>query len=302
MQIPMAVAILTTMLNGDGFTAGELAARFEISQRSVYRYLDALTEAGVPMISQKGRNGGWKIDSNYRLSSTYFTKEEYGRLLFSLQSNPISDHLTSNLIAKLGSLSHGVTNSFVLQSDQLVVDATVADDLRERINSVKQAISEKRVLAIEYHSKEGVTEREVEPHCLVLKDGAWYAYCFCKLRKDFRYFKVSRITSIRDVGRYFKARPFTVDSDKLGTDVLRGRETIEMILTVKKSALAKVEEWLGVSKVAKIGDEYMAKAQVPFDDFTVDKVLSCGEGVVVETPSVLKEAVKHRCAQIAANY
>ena len=123
---------------------------------------------------------------------------------------------------------------------------------------------------IEYHSKAGaVTSRTVEPYCLILKDGSWYVYCFCRLRKGGlyctdmlykliyflcgdRYFKVSDGQTYR--WRKFTPREFEVDSSVIESDVLRGKEICEVILSLEHKALSACEEWLGMGRVAKVGD------------------------------------------------
>ena len=92
MQIPVLVGMLSTLLSSDDLVrAADLAKKFEISTRSVYRYMDMLSEGGVPIESCLGRGGGWRIVENYKLKATYFTEAEYNRLLFSLQSFSLQD-------------------------------------------------------------------------------------------------------------------------------------------------------------------------------------------------------------------
>ena len=78
MQMNILVGMLSTLLSSDGVVkADELAEEFEISKRTVYRYIDVLSEGGIPIQSHFGRGGGWTILENYKLKSTFFTKEEF---------------------------------------------------------------------------------------------------------------------------------------------------------------------------------------------------------------------------------
>ena len=299
MQIPVLVGMLSTLLASDGVVRAEdLAQKFEISTRSVYRYMAMLSEGGVPIESCLGRGGGWRIIENYKLKATYFTREEYERLIFCLQSFTLQDDVTRQATQKLQGLNRSHSNATLLKSEQFIVDSD-GSGLGSLINTLSDCIVQKKLCNIEYHSKQGVdTVRVVEPYCLILKDGAWYVYCFCRLRRDFRYFKVSRIVRL-DVGDKFTGRQFHADSSVIQTDVLKGKEMCEVILSVESSALSACEEWLGVNCVAKMGENYIAKATLPYDEMLVNRILSLGEGVHVEKPERLRLALVQRCNNIA---
>lgn len=300
MQIPVLVGIMSTLLAADEtVNAQELAQKFEISKRSVYRYVAMLSEGGIPIETRMGRNGGWGIVDTYKLKATYFTEEEYQRLIFALQSFSLQDDVTKNAIQKLSGLRRSHASATVLKSDQLVVDS--ADySVGDYVNVLSDCISQRLLCNVEYHSKAGaVTSRSVEPYCLILKDGSWYVYCFCRMRKAFRYFKVSRMVRL-SVGERFSPREFSVDSSVIESDVLRGKEICEVILSLQHKALSACEEWLGMGHVARVGDGYVAKASLPYDEMLVSRILSLGDGVRVEKPAKLRKAVLARCAVVCA--
>lgn len=299
MQIPVLVGILSTLLSADDLVRAEdLSKKFEISTRSVYRYINMLSEGGIPVESVTGRGGGWRIFENYKLKATYFTPEEYERLVFSLQSSSLQDDVTKRVTQKVTGLSRAHQSATVLKSEQFIVD-NGDSVLGEIINRISECIASKRLCHIEYHSKEGEDSvRTIEPYCLILKDGAWYVYSFCRLRRGFRYFKVSRIVKL-DVGERFSGRAYDgVDSSVIKTDVLRDKEMYEVILSVDSSALSACEEWLGVNSVAKLGESYVAKAVLPYDEMLINRILSLGDGVRVEKPQRLRQAVIDRCHRI----
>ena len=301
MQIPILVGMLSTLLSADRLVrAEELSQKYEISTRTVYRYMAMLSEGGVPIESCLGRGGGWRIVENYKLKATYFTPEEYERLIFSLQSSTLQDEITKQATLKLTGLNRSHKSATVLQSEQFIVDEGDSA-LGELVNTISDCIAQKKLCHIEYHSKEGVDSvRVIEPYCLILKDGAWYVYSFCRLRRDFRYFKVSRIVKL-EVGDRFSGRSYDgVDSSVIKTDVLKGKEMVQVLLSIESSALSDCEEWLGVGAVVKMGESYLAKATLPYDELLINKILSLGSGVRVEKPQRLRLAVIERCKQIAA--
>ena len=299
MQIPVLVGIMSVLLASDKLvTADELASKFEISKRSVYRYVAMLSEGGVPIESHLGRGGGWGIVDTYKLNATFFTEEEYKRLIFALQSFSLQDEITKMSVQKLTGLKRSHTAATVLKSEQLVVDMSDSS-IGDYVSLLSDCIAKRLLCEIEYHSKAGAgTVRTVEPYCLIMKDGSWYVYCFCRLRKEFRYFKIARIVKL-NVGERFISRSFKVDSSVIGTDVLRGKEICEVILSLEHKALTACEEWLGVGHVAQMGDGYIAKASLPFDDVLINQIMALGDGVKVEKPAKLRDAVVERCKTIA---
>ncbi|MCM1533972.1 MAG: YafY family transcriptional regulator [Corallococcus sp.] len=299
MQIPVLVGILSTLLSADNLVrADDLANKFEISKRSVYRYMDMLSAGGVPIESCLGRGGGWRIVENYKLKATYFTEDEYNRLVFSMQSSSLQDDVTKQITQKLQGLKRSHANATVLKSEQFIVDS---DDFSvgDRVSVLSECIAQKKLCEIEYHAKDGSDSvRSVEPYCLILKNGMWYVYCFCRLRKGFRYFKVSRIVDLKVTDR-FVGRSFRADSSVIQTDVLKDKEMCEVILSIDSVALSACEEWLGVKNVAKMGDGYIAKATLPYDEMLINNVLSLGDGARVEKPQKLRLAVVEKCKRIA---
>ncbi len=298
MQLPVLVGILSTLLAKDGYvTAKELSQKYEMSTRSIYRYVAVLCEGGVPIEAQIGRGGGWRIIDTYKVKATYFTDEEYRRMLLALRSFSLQDDVIKSVTQKMEGLKRVHSNATVLQNNQFVVDSSDIS-VGNKVNVLSDAISQKLLCTIEYHSKDGVdTVRTVEPYCLIMKDGAWYVYCFCLLRNGFRYFKVGRIVRL-DVGEKFVGRDYVVDSSVIQTDVLRDKEMCRVLLSVEPSALSATEEWLGVNAVAKVDDGYVARATLPYDDMLINKIISLGSGVRVETPEKLRLDVVCRCSEI----
>ena len=206
--------------------------------------------------------------------------------------------VTRQVTQKLQGLHRAHSNATILRSEQFIVD-NGGNALGSAVSLLSECIAQKKLVSIEYHSKDGLDSvRVVEPYCLILKDGMWYVYSFCRLRRGFRYFKVSRIVKM-EVGEKFAGRQFQANSDVIHTDVLKGKEMCEVILTVENSSLSACEEWLGANNVAKVGETHVARATLPYDEILINQILSLGDGVRVEKPQRLREAVIERCQSIA---
>lgn len=302
MKMPVMFGILMQLMNNDKVTADQLANTFELCKRTVYRYINAISESGIPIVSRVGRYGGLSIMPGYKIKSVYFTEEELARLLFDTKASSISDKLNIQLQNKIGAIGKSNDNSIVLKSNQLVVDTHLAGSGQELLATLKQAIATTKVLHIEYHSIVGeITSRTVEPYSLVLKDNIWYVYCYCRLREGFRYFRTSRIASIM-VGGVFTPRQFVVDSTEIEDYTTMGKDMVEFQLAVDKDSLALVEEWLGIHSIMRQDGRYIATATLPYDDWLIRRILGLGKGVTVTNPTKLKKDVYKRCQEIASNY
>ena len=141
-------------------------------------------------------------------------------------------------------------------------------------------------------SRDGVSsERDIEPHTLILKQGLWYVYAYCLSRNEFRLFKIGRIEKANDTNKTFTRRSTENLKDTLNT--WYNNLSVESVtLSFDKNAKADVEEWLGVDKVYKLSDgTFNATFNLPIDEVLVGKILSFGNKVKVLEPSSLKNQI-----------
>lgn len=293
MKNSIIIGILLTLLTHDKVTVAQLSTKFEISRRSVFRYLQLLDLSGVPIVSDLGRYGGITISDSYKLNSTFFTAEEYTRLITSVGSFDLQDEITLSCKDKLLGLSKCLRGSFVLQSNQLLVDTPMTQAMQDKFALLERAIVTRKYLQISYHDRNGSkTNRKIEPYSLLLKDGIWYVYAFCLLRDEFRFFKISRINTLNLVEKEFAPREFDVNAAKnLGTPDVPNPTDIYFTLNAK--VLPDVEEWLGVNCVKQLSyGQYYAEARLPIDNYTVTRFIGFGNNVKVARPEELKIKIK----------
>jgi predicted DNA-binding transcriptional regulator YafY len=184
-------------------SAAELAARFEVSRRTIMRDVDALDQIGVPIIAETGRNGGYRIAEGYWMPPLQLTADEAAVLLFAMEhvgdaeGSPLGDtHRTA--LEKLRSLIRPAITPDVLRNlDTLVV-------LRDRdapdpsiIALLRDAMTTERWVAIAYRGSSGASERAILPGRVYTSGGRWYVDAIDSLRESRRVFRVSRIASAR---------------------------------------------------------------------------------------------------------
>lgn len=178
-------------------TASELAEKLEVSKRTIYRDIEALTIAGIPVVSFPGQGGGLGILDNYKLDKKFLSINELEQILVGLNALKSIDVETNidTLITKLDMEN----NPGVFENASAFIDlSSWFDDsyLREFLSEFKKAVKNKRIITIEYQSKNGFSKRRLEPYKIVFKYAAWYLFAFCLERRDYRLFKMNRIVSV----------------------------------------------------------------------------------------------------------
>lgn len=198
MKINRLFEIIYLLIEKESITARELAEKFEVSTRTIYRDVEILSSVGIPIYMTKGRGGGISLLPNYILDKTVLTDKERENILSSLRAVQTVDITDSNskqeLIQKFSSL---FGNSYI---DWIEVDFSSWHDYKDQSNIfqiIKSAIFNKKKIRFEYSNSKGEqTYRKVEPLKLCSKGGSWYLYGYCDKRNDYRFFKLMRIKDL----------------------------------------------------------------------------------------------------------
>ncbi|MFJ9574866.1 helix-turn-helix transcriptional regulator [Streptomyces sp. NPDC101191] len=185
-------------------TVAALAARFEVSTRTVQRDLQALMEAGVPVRTTTGRGGGWSIDPAMTLPPIGFTAEEAAALVAALASADASAAPYSGAVRTASQkIAASMTGSASTAARQLAarivaLPARTPDSVR---TAVEQALTDSTVLRLSYVDAAGqASDRTVEPAGLLTADGKWYVIAWCRTRQAGRGFRLDRITAAHPTG------------------------------------------------------------------------------------------------------
>jgi predicted DNA-binding transcriptional regulator YafY len=202
-RIDRVSAILIHLQSKKWVTASEIANRFEISSRTVYRDLKALEEAGVPIGAEAGR--GYYLVDGYRLPPVMFTREEAGAMLMAekmvekFTDNSINQHYQSAMY-KVKSVLPDAEKLFLseLHGNIEVFYTPHNDSPNNFISIIQQALVSNQLLNIEYLSisKEEHTCRVLEPLGLCFYSISWHLIAYCRLRNEYRDFRVDRIKSL----------------------------------------------------------------------------------------------------------
>jgi len=212
-RIDRLMGILTFLQTRKFVQATAIAERFDISIRTVYRDIKALTEQGIPISFEAAR--GYFIVAGYFLPPVSFTSEEANALLLvetlaaGFADRSIKNHYT-NALNKVKAVLRGHQKDAVERMQDhimLQLPKRFHSDL-EHLASIQESITQKQMITIQYkNGKEERSDRKLEPIGLIFYAFSWHLIAWCHLRDDYRDFKVDRILEIRKTGM-----PFSKDS------------------------------------------------------------------------------------------
>ena len=202
-RIDRLFAILVHLQSKKYVTAESISEKFEISLRTVYRDIKALTASGIPISYEVGR--GYFIVSGFFLSPVAFSTEEASALLLMEKMvGAMADKATANQYSQAMTKIRSVIKGS--QQDVLeVLDASTHLQFHEMLQmqqsfipSIQNAIVDKKQLELSYKDKEGaLSSRLVEPTCFIFYAFSWHLFAWCHLRKDYRDFKLNRLLSVK---------------------------------------------------------------------------------------------------------
>jgi len=193
MQINRLFEIVYLLLEKETATAKELAQQFEVSVRTIYRDIDILSTAGIPVYTNKGKGGGISLLENFVLDKSILSEEEQNQIIFALQSlEKLDKNSEKKALEKMSRLFHKQAENWI------EIDFSNWSNENNKFEMMKQAILKKQVMEFTYFNSYGEeTKRQVEPLQIWFKDKAWYIKAYCRVKQDYRVFKIARMREIK---------------------------------------------------------------------------------------------------------
>ena len=278
-------------------TAKELANRFEVSTRTIYRDIETLSRANIPIYATKGKEGGIKILDEYVLNKMLLTEEEQKQILFALQGiKKVAGQNEKDILEKLSRLFNKKADDWI----RIDFSNWGKDKKKEeRFNKIKAAILNKNRIKFEYYNTNGEkSERIVEPLQIWFKDKSWYLIAFCKLKQDYRIFKIARIKEIEILEEHFE-RDLQQESKKEKCKF----KTITLKLEISKKMAYRVYDEFEDSEITKKDDgSFIINVEYPENEWVYGYILSFGEYLKVLSPERVKRTIKNKIEKILKNY
>lgn len=210
MKIDRQIGILSILLQKDTVTAPYLAEQFEVSRRTINRDIEDLCKAGIPIMTKQGVNGGISIMENYKMDRTLFTNAEIQDILAGLRSLD-SVNGTSRYSKLMEKLSIG-SSDFMVGNQSVLIDLSswYKNSLAPKIEIIRDSIDRCRELEFIYYAPNGESVRCIEPYYLIFRWSSWYVWGWCKIRNDFRLFKLNRMDKLKMSELVFVKRQTTI--------------------------------------------------------------------------------------------
>ncbi|MCC7667701.1 helix-turn-helix transcriptional regulator [Liquorilactobacillus satsumensis] len=308
MKVNRLVSIIMTLIDKERISAKGLAEMFEVSKRTIYRDIEAINMAGIPIRSTSGVGGGFEIMEAYKIDKKVFSESDITTLLIGISTIPniIKNKDYANTLAKLQSFipveKLETTN---LQTEQISIDFShwiENRNLEPYLNIIKIALQENKLLSFEYINHKGNrTKRQVEPYSLVLKSSQWYLQSYCLKRKDFRLFKLTRLSNlemeeINFVPQKYK-QPF------LNTPKTLSKLQTTTKLRIHESIMERLLDYCAWDKFLPAGDNYYI-VNFPFieNEYYYGILLSFGERCECLEPLHVRLELKRRIGRLAKLY
>ena len=199
MKLDRLIAILSVLLQQDSVTAPELAARFEVSRRTISRDIAALNQAGIPIVTRQGAGGGISIMEGFRIERAALSSGDMRAILSGLRS--LDSVSGSNRYRLLMEKLRAGASSTLLDGQPILIDLAswYKAPLSEKIDALHSAIEQHRRVSFRYYSPTGDSERTVEPYLLVFQWSSWYLWAWCLKRGAPRLFKLNRMAELTTV-------------------------------------------------------------------------------------------------------
>lgn len=312
-RIDRLSAILIQLQSKKIVRAKEVAERFQISIRTVYRDIRALEEAGVPIGAEAGV--GYFLADSYSLPPVMFTKNEAASFLLAQKvlnkyaDSSVSEHFTSATL-KIRSVLQSADKDFVENIESRINVLRYAPQEENFPNNftplILEAIANNTLLEIEYVAKNNTekTNRNVEPVHLIHYSMYWHMIAWCRKRKDFRDFRLDRISSMKKLAEKFEKR--TAESAsyflKRMMDTAHLQETVVVFSNEMAAYVAQTRFFYGFVSERKCEEGIEMNFAVSSLEYLAGWLLALGEGVVSVQPKALQAELEQRANVLYAKY
>jgi predicted DNA-binding transcriptional regulator YafY len=300
MKLDRLLAILTLLLQRERVTAPELAKKLEVSKRTIHRDIDCLCQAGIPVITCQGGNGGICLAEGFKLNNSFLTGNELQSILAGLKG--LQSVSEASKIEKLISKLSLQKEAAVARQDPIIIDLAshYRGSLSQKIELLKTAINQNHLLTFDYYSEKGKTRRLVEPINISFRWSSWYLFGFCRERQDFRLFKLNRLWEPVMLDETFTVRDIPPDKLEPGRHLTDDKQ---LTLIVDREIEYRIVDEYGPGSYEVLEDgQLMVKVGFTNWEGTISWVMSLGDKARVIQPPDLAYEIQKRVKNMATLY
>lgn len=308
MQISRLIQMIYILLGNGTVTAPELAARFEVSVRTIYRDVDALSQAGIPIYTSQGKGGGISLSDRFVLNKSLLTDKEQDEILFALQSLSaarLSD--SDEVFSKLSSLFRKNSTNWI------EVDFSPwgsGQKQKELFALLKQAILEHKAISFTYLRAVGEQKsRRAAPVKLLFKDRAWYVEAYSFEKDALRTFKITRMSNVRlsdeNGAELLEPQQEWMESAETSRAEVRVKETprIPLVLKIEPAGAYRIVDEFKEEDILKQEDgSFRVASDMPSGEWLFQYLLSYGDLLEVIEPAPVRMEMKKRTTKMLEKY
>jgi predicted DNA-binding transcriptional regulator YafY len=304
MKIDRLISIITLLLRKEKVKAQELADRYEVSVRTILRDIETINQAGIPIVTYRGSNGGIGIAEGFRIDKSVLNYDEMASIIALRNGiNSISTSQSDGFLEKMKSnLNQDQIDTLNRKSSQLVIDLSPWGNsqlINDKLEHFRKAIKESLEVTIKYADFNGtLTERKIEPYTLILKGQNWYLHAFCRLRDAFRLFKVSRIRELTLLESTYTARELPELLLPANREWSLSEEMVEIDMVFEDYMESIIEEWFSDEFIRDDKGSLLISLKLPLNNWFYSFILSMGPGVEVLKPLHVRETIAEMAEKI----
>ncbi|MCC3374259.1 YafY family protein [Cohnella sp. REN36] len=311
MKIERLLGITMLLLSQRRVNAQTLADKFEVSHRTIYRDLETINAAGIPIVSYTGSDGGYEIMEQFRIDRQIVTLDDLQSILTALKGvrASLDDEEMDGLLAKIKALvARSEQKQLEETGETLIFDTNLwhGGGIKDRtiLSQLRQASKNRMVVSFRYTNTEGVDEhREAEPIGLAWKGYAWYLYAYCRLRGDYRTFRLSRLSGLRVHLEHFASRGVRIEDLDARWGNQETGPAVNIVLLFNPRLRVRVEEAFGLDRVEVRPDgSLLVRTSCPNNHWMYGMILGYGPDVRVLEPAFVADRIRSMGAQVAGLY
>lgn len=283
--------ILYHLLYKGETTASELANKFEVSTRTIYRDIDKLSGAGIPVYTTTGYRGGIHLDDTFVLNKSLLSENDIQSILMGTESlSAISFSSSTEVISKLQALFK-IDSANWMQVDYSRWGCSAKKE-QHTFALLKEAIQNKYQVHFKYYNSKGeASNRICNPLKLIFKDRAWYLYAHCLVRNNGRLFRISRIRELELTDQSFENIQNHEEPNIFSS--LTG-PLIEMELAFSKKSAYRIYDIFDEEVITTAKDCLIVKTSMPEDEWLFSFLMSFGDELTILSPLALKDKLIKR--------
>jgi len=299
MKLDRLLGILTILLQSERLSAPYLAEKFEVSRRTIGRDIDALCQAGIPIVTHQGSGGGISIAEGFKLDKHILTTSELSGIIAALKGiGSVSEQSRiERTLDKLGANSEAV----VSLQEPIVIDLAshYKGHLTPKIETIKQAIFENIVIEFDYFYDKGENHRCIEPYIIVFQWTSWYLFGFCLERMDWRLFKLNRLWNLSATTKKFSTRSIPPEKRDFSRQLT---DENKLAALFDKSAKYLLIEAYGPDCYREIDEGLYFEIGYTNKSYIISWLLSFGDKVKVLEPVHIINEIQTIAKNISSHY